>query len=88
MHNITEFLCIIFQKVITRYLDFEVVRKLNYFPFKGALSLYYSPQTIVHQQYLENNKHFTTAFGAFFQENNDNNLTYSNVLWEIDGIYL
>ena len=30
-------------KVMIRYLDFEVVIKLNYFPVKGNLSPYYSP---------------------------------------------
>ena len=30
-------------KVMIRYLAFEVVRKLDYFPFKGGLSPYYSP---------------------------------------------
>ena len=50
-----------------RYLNFEVVIKLNYFPGKGGLSPYYSPQTIVKQQTLDYNKHFTITFGAFFQ---------------------
>ena len=31
------------------YLDFEVVRKLDYFPVKGGLSPNYTPQTIVYQ---------------------------------------
>ena len=33
-------------EVVIRYLAFEVVVKLNYFPVKGGLLPYYSPQTI------------------------------------------
>ena len=40
-------------KVIIRYLDFEVVRELNYFPVKGGLSPYYSTLTIMDQQPLD-----------------------------------
>ena len=56
-----------------RYLDFEVVRKLNYYPVKGGLSPYYSPQNILDQQPLDYKIHFTTTFGALVQANIDNN---------------
>ena len=75
-------------KVIIRYLDFEVVKKLNCFPVKVGISPYCSPQTIVYQKTFDYNKHFTIPFGAFFQANNDSNQTNSNALWTIDGIYL
>ena len=39
-------------KVIIGYLDFEVVKKLNYFPVKLGLSPYYSLWTILDQQPL------------------------------------
>ena len=73
-------------KVMTRYLDFEVVRKLNYFPVKGGLSSYYSPELIVDKRTLDYNKHCKTPFGAFVQAKNDNNPTNSNVLQTIDNI--
>ena len=69
-----------------KYLAFEVVRKLNYFPVIGGLSPYYSPQIIVYQQPFYYNKHCTIPFGAFFQANNYNNPKKSNIFRKIDGI--
>ena len=69
-----------------RYLDFEVVKKLNYSPFKGVLPPYYIPWVIVYQQPWEYNKKITIPFGSFVQSKNDNNPTNSNVLQKIDGI--
>ena len=60
-------------KVMIRYLDFEVVIKLNYFPVKGNLSPYYSPWTIFYQQPLDYKIDCTIPFRAFVQANNDNN---------------
>ena len=40
------------------------------------------------QQPFDYNIHFIITFGAFIQENNDNNPKKSNVLRTIDGIYL
>ena len=60
-------------KVMIRSFAFELVRKLNYFPSKGGLLPYCSPQTVVYEQPLDYNKHFTIPFGAFVQANNDNN---------------
>ena len=54
-------------KFMIKYLAFEVIIKSNYFPVKGGLSPYYSPQTIADQQHLDYNKHFTIPFGAFIQ---------------------
>ena len=71
-----------------RYLDFEVVRKLNYFPVNGGISTYYSPRAIVDQKALEYTKHHTITFGEFFQANNYKNPKKSNVLLTIYGIYL
>ena len=62
-------------KVMIKYLSFEVVIKLNYFPVRGCLSPYYSPQTIVYQQPLYYNKNCTIPFGELVQSNNDNNPT-------------
>ena len=71
-----------------RYLDFEVVIKLNYFPVKGSLSPCYSAQTVLDQQPLKYKTNFKIPFGKFIQGNNDNNPTSSNVSQTIDGIYL
>ena len=76
MRNSTDFLFKNITKVMVRYLAFEVVRKMNYFPIKGFLSPYYIPQIIVYQQPLEYNKQCTIPFGAFVQANNDNNTTF------------
>ena len=56
-----------------RYLDFEVVRKLNYFLVKVGVSPYYTPITIVDKQTLGYKIHRTIIFGALYQANNDNN---------------
>ena len=50
-------------KVMIRYLAFEVVIKLNYFPFKGGLSIYFSPRTIVDQKTLDYKINCTIPFG-------------------------
>ena len=60
-------------KVMIKYLDFEVVGKLNCFPVKVCSSPYYSPQTILDLQPLDYNKHGTISFGASVQANNENN---------------
>ena len=61
------------------YLDFEVVIKLNCFPFKGDFSPYYIPLTIVDYKTLEYKIHCKILFRAFDQENNDNTLKNSIV---------
>ena len=66
-------------KVMIIYLAFELVIKLNYFPFKGVLSPYYGPWTIVDKQTLEYNKICTIKFGEVSQANNENNMKNSNV---------
>ena len=75
-------------KVMIRYLDLEVVRKLDYFPVKGVLSPYYIPWTILYQQPLGYNKHCTIPFGAFVQANNDNNPKSPKFSRTIERIYL
>ena len=73
---------------MVRYLAYEVVMKLNFFPVKRNLSTYYSPQTIVDRHPFDYNRHCTIKFVVFVQENNDNNPKNSNVLRKIYGIYL
>ena len=75
-------------KIMISYLAFGVVIKWNCFPVKVGLSPYYTPQTIVDQQPLEYNKHWTIPFGSFIQANTDNNPTNSNVSRTIDRVYL
>ena len=75
-------------KVMIQYLAFEMVIRLKSFIFIGGLSPYYNPRTIVDQQPLDYNKHFTIPFGAFVQANNENNLTNKILLRTIDVIYL
>ena len=69
------------------YLNFEVVIKLNYFPFKGGSSPYYIPHIIViknlwtitkiAQLYLE---HFSKKIIATIQQ--------IEKIWTLYGIYL
>ena len=61
---------------MVRYLDFEVVRKLDYFPVKVTLSPHYSPQTIMDQKTLDYKKYRTIPFGVFVQADNAKNLKF------------
>ena len=60
-------------KFMVRYLAYQVVIKLIFFPVKGGSSTYYSPQTIVNQNPLDYNRYFRITLGAFVQANIDNN---------------
>ena len=75
-------------KLMMRTLAMISTSRLNYFPAKGGISPYYSPNMILTQRKLNYEKHCKIPFGAYVQANQENNPTNSNAPRTIDGIYL
>jgi uncharacterized protein len=62
--------------------------RLNLFPAKNGISLYYSPETIMTGRVLDYNKHCTCKFGAYVQAHHQNNPTNTMTERTIDDIYM
>jgi hypothetical protein len=73
---------------LIRYLVTTQASKLNLFPAKGGISLYYSPRTKLGLPPLDYDKHCVVPFGAYVQANHETNQTNSNAARTIDAIYL
>ena len=62
--------------------------RLNYFPVKHGLSLYYSPENIVTKKVLDCNKHYKYEFREYVQAHHWNNKANDMKGRTIDAIYL
>lgn len=75
-------------RVMIRYGAAVETDQMNYFPAKGGISSYYSPNTIMGKPPLDYNKHCSIPFGAYVQANNESTHTNDNTARTIDAIYL
>jgi hypothetical protein len=50
----------------------ECTKKLNFFPPKGGVSEYYSPQMILHHENIDYAKHCAIPFGTYVQAAQEN----------------
>lgn len=70
------------------YLAMECTSKLNLFPAKGGISLYYSPRVLFNQWAIDYNKEFTVYFGTYVQAQPNLTYTNTNTPRTLDAIYL
>ena len=75
-------------KIMVKMLVSESAKKLNFFPAKGGVSLYYSPRMILHRRNMDYEKHCKYAFGAYVQAHDDPKPKNSNEPRTLDCIYL
>jgi hypothetical protein len=75
-------------KIMVKILVSESAKRLNFFPAKGGVSLYYSPRMILHRRNMDYNKHCKYAFGTYVQAHDDLKFKNSNISRTLDCIYL
>jgi hypothetical protein len=75
-------------KIMVKIVVSESAKKLNFFPAKGGVSLYYSPRMILHCRNMDYNKHCKYAFGTYVQAHDEPNPKNSNISRTLDCIYL
>jgi hypothetical protein len=54
-------------KIMVKILTMECAKKLNFFPPRGGISPFYSPQMILHQQSIDYGKRCSIPFGSYVQ---------------------
>ena len=59
--------------IMIKYMAMKATRKLNFFPPKGEVSQYYSPQEIFHHEKLDYNKHYLIAQFLYVQAHTEPN---------------
>jgi hypothetical protein len=69
-------------------LFMECAKKLNFFPPKGGVSQFYSPQMILHQKALDYQKHCSIPFGSYVQAHTEPEPRNSQLPRTLDCIYL
>ena len=53
------------------YLALSTTAKLNYLPHKNGLSMYYSPQMLLHCRHLDFNKQCKHSLGVYVQAHDE-----------------
>jgi hypothetical protein len=75
-------------KIMVKILAMECGKKLNFFPPKGGISMFYTPRMIMHQENLDYNKHCSIAFGSYIQAHQEPTHTNTQHPQTLDCIYL
>jgi hypothetical protein len=71
-----------------KYLAMEATRKLNFFPPKGGVSKYYSPQEILHQVRIDYKKQCSIPQFSYIQAHDEPIPKNGQAPQTIDCIYL
>ena len=75
-------------RLLVKTLVMESAKKLNFFPAKNGVSLYFSPRMILHQRTLDYNKHCKYPTGTYVQAHDKPNPTNTTAPRTLDCIYL
>ena len=71
-----------------QHLPMISTTKLNIFPYKGGILVYYDNQIILNQINWDYEKHFQYEFGSYVQENQVNKPTNTNLARTMEAIYI
>ena len=71
-----------------KYLALISTRMLNFFPVKGGILKYYSPNMIMNKSRLDYDKHCKVQFGAYVQAYRETQPKNSQDARTIDAVYL
>ena len=69
-------------------LVFDSTRKLNFFPAKGGVSPYFSPEVLIHNTVVDYRQHCSTPFGSYVQALHEINPTNATKPRTIGCVFL
>jgi hypothetical protein len=75
-------------RIMLKYLAMVCTLQFDFFPAKGGVSAYLSPQVIMSNSHLDFEKHCQVPFGSYVQANQENYPTNIQAPRTIDAIYL